>query len=77
LELAGRLGGDQHLVRAAHRLRDKRRKRACMFFEGPRGPRSLAMTRRNTPKEALRWGYLMNMGIDSFRSTFEKFASPR
>jgi hypothetical protein len=74
LELAGRLGDDQHLVRAAHRLRDKRRKRARMFFEGPQGPRSLAMTRRNTPKEALRWGYLMNMGVDSFRSTFEKFA---
>ena len=77
LELTGRLGGDQHLLRAAHRLRDKRRKRARMFFEGPHGPRSLAMTRRNTPKEALRWGYLMNMGVDSFRSTFERFARPR
>ena len=28
----------------------------------------------DSPKEALRWGYLMNMGVDSFRSTFDKFA---
>ena len=47
-----------------------------MFFTGPHGPRALAVTRRNTPKEALRWGYLMNMGVDSFRSTFDKFARP-
>ena len=77
LELAGRLGADEHLLRAARRLRDKRRKRVRMFFEGPHGPRSLAMTRQKTPKEALRWGFLMNMGLDSYRSTFEKFAGPR
>jgi len=29
----------------------------------------LAATRRNTPLEARRWGFLMNMGVDSFRST--------
>ena len=48
-----------------------------MFFTGPHGPRALAATRRNTPKEALRWGYLMNMGLDSFESTFDKFARER
>lgn len=74
LELAGQLGGEPHLVEAARALHDKRRKRTRMFFAGPHGPRALAVTRRNTPKEALRWGYLMNMGVDSFRSTFEKFA---
>jgi hypothetical protein len=77
LELAGRLGADDHLLQAAQRLRDKRRKRARMFFKGPYGPRSLALTRRNTPREARRWGFLMNMGLDSFRSTFEKFGGPR
>jgi len=74
LELAGALGGESRLVKAARTLHDRRRKRARMFFAGPRGPRALAATRRNTPKEALRWGYLMNMGTDSFRSTFDKFA---
>lgn len=76
LELAGRLGDQPRLVEAAAALRDKRRKRVRMFFAGPHGPRALAATRRNTPKEALRWGYLMNMGMDSFRSTFDKFAGP-
>lgn len=74
LELAGELGGEAGLVKAARTLHDRRRKRARMFFAGPHGPRALAATRRNTPKEALRWGYLMNMGTDSFRSTFDKFA---
>jgi hypothetical protein len=74
LELAGQLGGEPRLVKAARTLRDRRRKRARMFFAGPHGPRALAATRRNTPQEALRWGYLMNMGVDSFRSTFDKFA---
>ena len=74
LELAGELGGEARLVKAARTLHDRRRKRARMFFAGPHGPRALAATRRNTPKEALRWGYLMNMGVDSFRSTFDKFA---
>lgn len=77
LELAGQLGGEPRLVEAARALHDKRRKRTRMFFSGPHGPRALALTRRNTPKEALRWGYLMNMGVDSFRSMFEKFARPR
>jgi hypothetical protein len=76
LELAGRLGDEPRLVDASGALRDKRRRRARMFFSGPHGPRALAATRRNTPKEALRWGYLMNLGLDSFRSTFEKFARP-
>ena len=74
LELAGRLGNEPRLVDASGALRDKRRRRVRMYFAGQHGPRALAATRRNTPKEALRWGYLMNMGLDSFRSTFDKFA---
>jgi len=77
LELAGQLGGERRLVEAARSLHDKRRKKHRMFFSGPHGPRALAATHRNTPKEALRWGYLMNMGLDSFRSTFDKFAGAR
>lgn len=77
LELAGRLGGDPRLVRASLDLRDKRRKRPRMFFVGPHGPRAAAAARSNSPKVALRWGYLMNMGLDSFRTAFEKFERPR
>lgn len=76
LELAGRLGGDRGLVQAAAALRDRRRRKARMFFSGPHGPRALAATRRSTPSEARRWGFLMNMGLDSFRSAFDKFARP-
>jgi len=74
LELAGSLGGDATLVEAARALKDGRRRRVRMFFHGPHGRYALALTVRNTPKEARRWGYLMNMGLDSFRSVFEKFA---
>jgi hypothetical protein len=74
LELAGQLGGERRLAEAARELRDRRRKRARMFFSGPKGPRALAATRRNTPKQALRWGFLMNLGVDSFRSVFDKSA---
>jgi hypothetical protein len=77
LELAGRLGNEPGLVEASGRLRDKRRRKARMFFSGHHGPRALVATRRNTPREARRWGYLMNIGLDSFRSTFEKFARSR
>ncbi len=77
LELAGRLGNDPHLVEVAKTLRDRRRKKAREFFAGVRGPRAVAASRRNTPREALRWGYLMNMGLDSFRSTFDKFTRLR
>ena len=76
LELAGRLGNEPRLVEVSKALRDRRRKRAREFCAGPRGPRAVAASRRNTPREALRWGYLMNMGLDSFRSTFDKFARP-
>jgi hypothetical protein len=75
LELAGRLGQAPALVREARKLRDKRRSRTRMFFDArPRGRYSLALTRRKTPKAARRWGYLMNMDLDSFKSLFEKFA---
>lgn len=74
LELAGRLGGDSRLLGAARSLTDKRRTRSRMFFAGQHGPRELAQTRLNTPKEAKKWGYLMNMSVDSFRSTFDKFS---
>jgi hypothetical protein len=35
---------------------------------------ALAAARKNTPRVARRWGYLMNMGLDSFASAFAKHA---
>jgi hypothetical protein len=75
LELAATFGGDTSLRKTARKLNDRRRTRSRMFFAGQHGPLELAQTRRNTPKEATKWGYLMNMSVDSFRSTFEKFSS--
>jgi hypothetical protein len=74
LELAGRLGADAQLRATARSLHDQRRRRFQMFFAGHHGPYEVALTRRNTPPVAKKWGYLMNMPVDSFRSTFEKFA---
>ena len=74
LELAGRLGSDEQLKQVAQPLNDKRRSRSRMFFAGHHGPYELALTRRNTPPVAKKWGYLMNMPIDSFKSAFDKFA---
>jgi hypothetical protein len=76
LELAGRFGGDSDLVRAARALRDRRRTGTRPFFTGAQGPHAAAVARRNTPKEALRWGYVMNMGLDSFKAMFDKFERP-
>ena len=76
LELAGQLGGDPTLAQVARSLRDRRRTKARPFFAGPLGPHAAAAARRNTPKEALRWGYVLNMGLDSFKAMFEKFARP-
>ena len=75
LELAGWLGADMRLRTTAQSLHDKRRSRSRMFFAGHHGPYEVALTRRNTPPVAKKWGYLMNMPVDSFRSTFEKFAN--
>jgi hypothetical protein len=74
LELAGRLGQEPTLVQAARRLQDRRRTAVRLFFTRPHGPFALALARRSAPRVARRWGYLMNMPLDSFRTLFDKFA---
>lgn len=76
LELTGRLGGDPRLTALSHRLRDRRRSRTRQFFAGLHGRMALAAARRKTPALARRWGYLMNMGLDSFGSAFAKHTDP-
>lgn len=72
LELTGELGDEPTLHGAARTLRDRRRRRARLFFDRPHGPLELALAREKTPRRARRWGYLMNMGHDSFASAFAK-----
>jgi hypothetical protein len=74
LELAGHLGHEPTLIQAARRLRDRRRTAVRLFFSNAHGPIAMAMARRYTPQVARRWGYLMNMAVDSFRTLFDKFA---
>ena len=44
------------------------------FFFAPRNVFDEELARARTPLLARRWGYLMNMGDDSFRSLFERHA---
>lgn len=69
LELTGELGGDRRLVGLAESLRDRRMTQVRDFFE-------LSPTRREVFRDfplANKWGFRMNMDIDSFRTLFEKF----
>jgi len=72
LELTGRLGGDLRLASLSEGLRDGRRSRTRPFFAGRQGRMALALARKKTPPLARQWGYLMNMGMDSFASAFAK-----
>lgn len=78
LDLAGQLGRSPALKAAGRRLRDGRRRRVEAFFRGGHGGQlALAAARRTTPAVARRWGFLMNVGLDSFASLFEKHAGSR
>ncbi len=73
LELTGRLAGDRQLVARARALRDKRRTRPRLFFARKPGRYGLELERRNTPPLARRWGYYMNMPLESFAAAFAKY----
>lgn len=74
LELTGQLGGDGRLVLRARGLRDRRRTALRPFFSGGRGPFALAAARQKSPALARRWGFLMNMELESFAAAFRKHA---
>ena len=71
LELAGQLNADTDLVDAAASLKDRRRTRSRPFFP-LRSDLEHALAEKRTPELARRWGWLMNMGLDSFENTFAK-----
>ena len=72
LELTGKLGGDRRLVRRASGLRDRRRTALRPFFAGGRGSFARAAAQEKSPALARRWGFLMNMELESFATTFRK-----
>jgi hypothetical protein len=76
LELTGRLGRDPRLVRSARSLRDRRRTALRPFFSGGRGEFARAAAEERSPALARRWGWLMNMELDSFSTAFRKHVSP-
>lgn len=68
LELAGVLGGDRRLVGLAESFRDHRMTALRAFFQ---------TGRREATRDfelAAKWGFRMNMDLDSFQSLFSKFA---
>jgi hypothetical protein len=75
LELTGQLGGDRRLVRRASRLRDRRRTALRPFFSGGRGSFARAAAQEKSPGLARRWGFLMNMELESFATAFRKHVS--
>jgi hypothetical protein len=72
LELTGLLAHHPRLASLAKPLRDRRRTRLRPFFARAQGRMALALARGKTPPLARRWGYLMNMDLDSFASAFRK-----
>ena len=72
LDLTALLGSDPRMASFSEHLRDRRRTRLRPFFERGHGRRALALARRRTPQLARKWGYLMNMDLDSFASAFGK-----
>jgi hypothetical protein len=68
LELAGELGNDRRLVGLAEALRDHRLTQCRPFFHA--GP---ADAESDFPL-AKKWGFSIQMDLDSFRGLFDKFA---
>ena len=70
LELTSQLGNDRRLAGLAETLRDGRMTSVREFFQPP----SRMTDKAQCFPLALKWGFEMNMDLDSFRSVFRKFA---
>jgi transcriptional regulator with XRE-family HTH domain len=72
LDLTAQLSGDMVFKREANKVFHSRSsKRSTQFFQ-PTTAIERQLAELKTPKVARRWGFRMNMGLDSFASTFEK-----
>ena len=72
LDLAGELGQDSALKNAAKDFFDSRNKLQKPFFMNP-SKYSQKLAEERTPDLARKWGWSMNMGLDAFESTYQKF----
>jgi hypothetical protein len=73
LALTGELSGDRKLSRLAEQFRDARVTRLRPFFELPDTRSARDTAERRSPEVARRWGYTLNLDLESLRSQFEKF----
>ena len=73
LDLAGELGQDELLKSAAKDFFDSRNKSQKPFFMNP-SKYSLKLAEERTPDLARKWGWSMNMGLDAFETTYQKFS---
>ena len=77
LALTRRLLNDPSLADAEKRLRDDRFRATQDFFLPVGGKRAQKLADRRTPQPAKEWHFRMNMPLESFASSFRKFASSR
>jgi len=74
LDLTAELSGDRRFAEWMKPLRDRRYKASRDFFyAASRSRRQLQLAEERTPQVARRWRLRMNMDLDAFRSTFDKF----
>jgi hypothetical protein len=74
LALTAELSGDRRFVAWTKPLRDRRwHAPRDFFYTASRSRRRRQLADERTPSVARRWGWRMNMDLDVFRATFEKF----
>jgi transcriptional regulator with XRE-family HTH domain len=73
LDLTAQLSGETAFKREAARLHSRVPLKTTQFFQ-PTTRRERQLAELKTPEVARRWGFRMNMGLDSFASMFEKGA---
>lgn len=75
LDLTAELSKNKKFSLLARQLKDKRWSKQTFFFEKENGLKGFQakLTEQNTPDLAKKWFLKLNMGLDSFESTYSKF----
>lgn len=76
LDLTANLSGDKKYSTLARQLKDKRWSKQSSFLKREENLKGFQakLAEQNTPELAKKWFLTLNMGLDSFRSTYLKFA---
>lgn len=72
LDLSASLANSPSLKKLSRKFKDARVRETKDFFETT-SPLLRELSARNTPDVVKRWRFRMNMSMDSFRSTFDRF----